>query len=257
MRNVPPAIAGDLNLTVKRGQSVRITLEDLTAIDPDSPAQSLAFAVSSATNGFVARASAASTPVDGSRRPSCRATACCRARRLGRPHRTVRRDRDRRCRRHVRRRPDGECRGVLSGFRLVRKEIRPADGGPFQWQAMASKASGLRRLVLGRNLASGRLGQQRLGLASPILFLDLAAELQRLVDVGDVVVGERRDLVEAGDVEPRRLRPSSSGVTPLICFRSSAWPFGFLKPLKPAARRLARASERSTIRAALPRRPRR
>ena len=36
-------------LTVKRGQSVRITLEDLTAIDPDSPAQSLAFAVSSAT----------------------------------------------------------------------------------------------------------------------------------------------------------------------------------------------------------------
>ncbi len=64
MRNVPPAIAGDLNLTVKRGQSVRITLEDLTAIDPDSPAQSLAFAVSSATNGFVARASAASTPVD-------------------------------------------------------------------------------------------------------------------------------------------------------------------------------------------------
>ena len=71
---------------------------------------------------------------------------------------------------------------------------------------MASKASGLRRLVLGRNLAGGRLGQQRLGLASPILFLDLAAELQRLVDVGDVVVGERRDLVEAGDVEPQQLR---------------------------------------------------
>ena len=63
LRNVPPAIAGDLNLTVKRGQSVRITTEDLTAIDPDSPAASLVFNVPQATNGFVAHSGAATTPV--------------------------------------------------------------------------------------------------------------------------------------------------------------------------------------------------
>jgi cytoskeletal protein CcmA (bactofilin family) len=49
VRNVPPAIAGDLNLAVKRGQSARITTEDLTAIDPDSPVTSLVFAVSKAS----------------------------------------------------------------------------------------------------------------------------------------------------------------------------------------------------------------
>ena len=64
MRNVPPAIAGDLNLTVKRGQLVPITPEDLTAIDPDSPAQSLVFTVSRPLNGFVARASASSDAVE-------------------------------------------------------------------------------------------------------------------------------------------------------------------------------------------------
>ena len=64
MRNVPPAIAGDLNLTVKRGQSVPITPEDLTAIDPDSPAQSLIFTVTTPLNGFVARASASSAPIE-------------------------------------------------------------------------------------------------------------------------------------------------------------------------------------------------
>ncbi len=64
MRNVPPAIAGDLNLTVKRGQSVPIMPEDLTAIDPDSPAQSLIFTVSQPLNGFVARASASSSPIE-------------------------------------------------------------------------------------------------------------------------------------------------------------------------------------------------
>jgi cytoskeletal protein CcmA (bactofilin family) len=64
MRNVPPAIAGDLNLTVKRGQLVRITPEDLIAIDPDSPAQALVFAVSKPLNGFVARASASSMAVE-------------------------------------------------------------------------------------------------------------------------------------------------------------------------------------------------
>jgi cytoskeletal protein CcmA (bactofilin family) len=64
VRNVPPAIAGDLNLAVRRGQSVRITTEDLTAIDPDSPAESLVFTVTRPLNGFVARALEAGTPIE-------------------------------------------------------------------------------------------------------------------------------------------------------------------------------------------------
>lgn len=64
VRNVPPSIAGDLNLTVTRGQFVRIATEDLTAIDPDSPIASLVFAVSRLVNGFVARSSAHTTPID-------------------------------------------------------------------------------------------------------------------------------------------------------------------------------------------------
>lgn len=63
LRNVPPALAGDLNIAVKRGQSSRITTEDLTAIDPDSSVESLLFAVSRPTNGFVAYQDAAATPV--------------------------------------------------------------------------------------------------------------------------------------------------------------------------------------------------
>lgn len=54
VRNVPPTVAGDLDLTVARGRSVIITLEDLNAVDPDDDANDLKFTVSRATNGFVA-----------------------------------------------------------------------------------------------------------------------------------------------------------------------------------------------------------
>ena len=54
MRNVPPAVAGDLDITVDRGRSVAITLEDLHAVDPDDEAKDLVFTVSNARNGFVA-----------------------------------------------------------------------------------------------------------------------------------------------------------------------------------------------------------
>ncbi len=63
VRNVPPKIAGDLDVTVRRGQSVRITLLDLTAVDPDDTAQSLNFTVSNASSGFVARSGAATVPL--------------------------------------------------------------------------------------------------------------------------------------------------------------------------------------------------
>jgi cytoskeletal protein CcmA (bactofilin family) len=53
VRNVPPSIGGDLDLSVVKGQSVRITSDDLSAYDPDNAANELTFTVSKAKNGFV------------------------------------------------------------------------------------------------------------------------------------------------------------------------------------------------------------
>jgi cytoskeletal protein CcmA (bactofilin family) len=63
VRNVPPEISGDLNLTVRRGQTVRITTIDLSAIDPDSPAESLTFNISNAQGGYVARTAMPKTSI--------------------------------------------------------------------------------------------------------------------------------------------------------------------------------------------------
>jgi cytoskeletal protein CcmA (bactofilin family) len=54
MRNVPPSVGGDLNLEVAKGHSVPITLQDITALDPDDAAKDLRFTVTRANNGFVA-----------------------------------------------------------------------------------------------------------------------------------------------------------------------------------------------------------
>ena len=64
VRNVPPTISGDLDLTVAKGQSVRITSEDLTAFDPDNTASELTFTVSRARNGFVTLSSDPARPVE-------------------------------------------------------------------------------------------------------------------------------------------------------------------------------------------------
>ena len=53
MRNIPPSISGDLDLSVDKGKAVRITLQDLSAIDPDDTADALTFTVSQVRNGFV------------------------------------------------------------------------------------------------------------------------------------------------------------------------------------------------------------
>jgi cytoskeletal protein CcmA (bactofilin family) len=63
VRNVPPEISGDLNLTVRRGQTVRVTTIDLSAVDPDSSASSLTFAIANAKGGHVARTTAPKTAV--------------------------------------------------------------------------------------------------------------------------------------------------------------------------------------------------
>jgi cytoskeletal protein CcmA (bactofilin family) len=64
VRNVPPSISGDLDLSVVKGKAVRITLQDLTALDPDDTAQNLIFSVSRARNGFVTLASEPARPVE-------------------------------------------------------------------------------------------------------------------------------------------------------------------------------------------------
>ena len=53
MRNVPPRIMGDFEISVKRGRSVRITTEDINAVDPGDKASDLVFTVSNASGGFV------------------------------------------------------------------------------------------------------------------------------------------------------------------------------------------------------------
>jgi len=62
VRNVPPSIGGDLDLTVGRGRAISITLQDLAALDPDDEAKDLAFTISKAKNGFVALAAAPTPP---------------------------------------------------------------------------------------------------------------------------------------------------------------------------------------------------
>jgi cytoskeletal protein CcmA (bactofilin family) len=62
VRNVPPAVGGDLELTVGKGRTVPITLEDLHAVDPDDEAKDLTFTVSNGRNGFVALAGAPTRP---------------------------------------------------------------------------------------------------------------------------------------------------------------------------------------------------
>jgi cytoskeletal protein CcmA (bactofilin family) len=64
VRNVPPTLSGDLDLAVNKGQSVRITLQDLSALDPDNEAHELTFTVSKAKNGFVTLSSNPARPVE-------------------------------------------------------------------------------------------------------------------------------------------------------------------------------------------------
>lgn len=63
VRNVPPTLGGDLQLSVAKGQSVQVALDDLNAFDPDDDPKDLTFTVSNAKNGFVALSGALAKPV--------------------------------------------------------------------------------------------------------------------------------------------------------------------------------------------------
>jgi cytoskeletal protein CcmA (bactofilin family) len=58
VRNVPPSIAGDMQIEVSRGGSASVTLQDLNALDPDDNAKDLRFTISNVRNGYLALSSA-------------------------------------------------------------------------------------------------------------------------------------------------------------------------------------------------------
>jgi cytoskeletal protein CcmA (bactofilin family) len=53
VRNVPPRVLGDFEISVVRSRSARITTEDITAFDPDNKASELTFQVSNEVHGMV------------------------------------------------------------------------------------------------------------------------------------------------------------------------------------------------------------
>ena len=63
VRNIPPEMTGDFELVVRRGRTVRVTSEDLSAFDPDDTPDSLTYHVSNAQHGSLALASAPRTAV--------------------------------------------------------------------------------------------------------------------------------------------------------------------------------------------------
>lgn len=58
VRNVPPSLGGDLDVTVTRGRSVKLTPSDLKAIDPDDAPDALTFNVSNLTGGIITQSGA-------------------------------------------------------------------------------------------------------------------------------------------------------------------------------------------------------
>ena len=62
VRNLPPQIFGDLELTVARGAAAKVTVADLTAVDPDDTAEALTYTVSRVAGGFVELAGAPTQP---------------------------------------------------------------------------------------------------------------------------------------------------------------------------------------------------
>ncbi len=63
LRNVPPTMAGDLSVSVRRGSSVVVSTMDLTALDPDDAPEHLLYQITNVRNGYLALSGTPSTPV--------------------------------------------------------------------------------------------------------------------------------------------------------------------------------------------------
>lgn len=63
LRNIPPHLGGDFEMTVDRGGAVKITTLDLTAFDPDDAAKDLTYSVTNPSNGFIAMDTARTTSI--------------------------------------------------------------------------------------------------------------------------------------------------------------------------------------------------
>lgn len=63
VKNVPPRLEGDLRMSVSRGAAVRVSLDDISAVDPDNSASELVFSVSNVANGAVMTTDAPQRPV--------------------------------------------------------------------------------------------------------------------------------------------------------------------------------------------------
>lgn len=64
VRNVPPTLSGDFQLEVRKGGAVRVTLDDLAALDPDDAAIDLSFSISRTVHGAIALTDAPGNPVN-------------------------------------------------------------------------------------------------------------------------------------------------------------------------------------------------
>jgi len=64
VRNLPPELSGDFEMTVRRGQSTMVTPADLSASDAEDGASELTYHVSNALNGYLALGAAPRTAIE-------------------------------------------------------------------------------------------------------------------------------------------------------------------------------------------------
>lgn len=63
MKNIPPRLTGDFEISVNRGRSAQLTPEDVQAVDPDNTADELTFSVLNVTHGHLAYRAEPNTPI--------------------------------------------------------------------------------------------------------------------------------------------------------------------------------------------------
>lgn len=64
LKNIPPTLGGDMKLSVSKGKAVRLTTNDLTAIDPDDKPEDLTFAVTEMKHGYVVSLASPKVPAN-------------------------------------------------------------------------------------------------------------------------------------------------------------------------------------------------